>query len=172
MGGYLVTLRSVRARSTFVVVALLVMMVPRMEAVADSACWTYSKAERKFARLTNEARTAIGLRKLRLDPELSRVARKHTQEMVDFGDLYHTPASVLGKRVTRWKKLGENVGRGGDVSAIQTAFINSAVHEANILKPGYRHVGIGTKRANGYLWVTVVFEARKDPGTTLSMPKC
>jgi uncharacterized protein YkwD len=45
-------------------------------------------------------------------------------------------------------------------------------HRANILKGKYRYFGIGHKKSGGWLWVTVVFESRKDPGTTLSMPSC
>jgi len=33
-------------------------------------------------------------------------------------------------------------------------------------------VGVGALKAKGFLWVTVVFQATKDPGTTLWMPKC
>lgn len=92
--------------------------------------------------------------------------------MIADGALTHTSGITLGKRVTRWRKLGENVGRGDGVAIIQATFMNSAIHKSNIMKPGFRHVGIGAKRADGYLWVTVVFESRRDPGTTLSMPKC
>lgn len=161
-----------RGRPVLLACLVVVTALPATVGAADSTCWSYSKSERKFARLTNEARVAAGLGKLSLDPELSRVARKHTSEMISDGALSHTPVSVLGKRVTRWRKLGENVGRGDGVSIIQATFMGSTVHKDNILKPGFRHVGVGTKRADGYLWVTVVFESKRDPGTTLAMPKC
>jgi uncharacterized protein YkwD len=137
-----------------------------------ATCWTSSTSEKKFAKLTNAAREAAGLVKLKLDPELSKVARKHTKEMIDAGDLFHTPDDVLGKRVTRWVKLGENVGRGPTVDLLQEAFMESVTHKENILKPGYRFIGVGTKVVDESMWVTVIFEARKNPGTTLNMPSC
>jgi hypothetical protein len=33
-------------------------------------------------------------------------------------------------------------------------------------------VGVGAKKAHGWLWVTVVFQASRNPGTRLYMPKC
>lgn len=143
-----------------------------LTAAEDSKCWSYREDERTFKKLTNEARVLEGLVKLKLDPELSRVARKHTKEMIVAGELYHTPPKIFGARVTRWKKLGENVGRGTGVLALQDAFMQSLVHRDNILKPGYRYMGVGTRWVEDVLWVTVVFEARNNPGTTLKMPKC
>ena len=81
-------------------------------------------------------------------------------------------AESLGRRVTRWRVLGENVGFGGDVRSLHKAFMESPAHRDNILFDRYRHVGVGVKRSGGLMWVTVVFEASKDPGTRLSMPSC
>lgn len=50
--------------------------------------------------------------------------------------------------------------------------MESPAHRDNILFDRYRHVGVGVKRSGGLMWVTVVFEASKDPGTRLSMPSC
>jgi hypothetical protein len=137
-----------------------------------SRCWSYRDAERKFAKLTNAARSRIGHRKLRLDKQLSRVARVHTSEMVERTLLFHTPSNVLGRRVTRWTTLGENVGFGGSTDALQKAFMNSPEHRANILYSPFRHVGIGTRKKDGLMWVTVIFQRSRDPGTRLSMPRC
>jgi uncharacterized protein YkwD len=139
---------------------------------ADSTCWDYRRAERGFARKMNSEREDAGLGKLRLDPELSKAARVHTNEMTRRNELYHTPSSTLGRRVTDWIVLGENVGVGGTVSSLHEAFMNSQGHRDNVLYPTYRHVGIGTKEAHGRLWVTIIFEAVTDPGTRLKMPSC
>src|SRR5688500_8474530 len=91
---------------------LLVMLAPASTstAVACSEGWSFRATETGLAELINRSRKTLGKRSLRLDPELSRAARKHTAEMIRKNTLYHTPLSVLGKRVTRWYKLGENVG--------------------------------------------------------------
>lgn len=139
---------------------------------SDSSCWDYRTTEKSFARKMNLARNAAGIGRLKLDPELSKAARKHTKEMASRDSLYHTPSKVLGRRITRWRMLGENVGVGGTVDSLHQAFMSSPAHEDNILHSAFRHVGIGVRKAGERLWVTVIFESRRDPGTTLHMPSC
>lgn len=139
---------------------------------ADSECFRYSRAERKFARVTNRARTRLGIDKLKLDPELSRVAGFHTRRMAKHTALYHTADWRLARRVTRWRVLGENIGVGNTVLSLQQAFMASPSHRDNVLRRTFAHLGVGTKRKNGRLWVTLVFESRRNPGTRLRMPSC
>ena len=134
-------------------------------------CWEWHPAEFGFRDKINQSRVAHGRSPVRLDRELSRVARRHTWDMVSQQKLYHTPEDVLKKRVTRWLILGENVGRGGSVDSLHRAFMESGPHRENILYRPFNHVGIGTVRdKNGLLWVTIILEAYEDPGTTLWMP--
>lgn len=109
---------------------------------------------------------------LSLDPELSKVARLHTKEMIRQNLLYHTKESDLVHRVTGWSTLGENVGVGGTVDSLEQAFLASPGHRANILYTQYRNVGIGVDEALGQMWVTVLFESTNNPGTPLRMPRC
>lgn len=139
---------------------------------ADNTCWNYKQAERGFARKINEARIAGGIAKLSLDPELSKVARKHTREMWTADSLHHTASDALRRRVTNWIALGENVGVGGTVSSLHQAFMDSPGHRENILLTTFRHVGVGVAQKDGRMWVTVIFQAVSDPGTTLPMPTC
>lgn len=145
---------------------------PASAATNGSTCWSSKRAERLFTKKMNLARSATGLREVRLDPELSKVARVHTREMVEAKKLHHTPSKKLSRRVTNWVTLGENVGAGNTVTSLHRAFMASPGHRDNILHSAYNHVGVGTRRAHGRLWVTIVFEARTDPGTTLAMPRC
>lgn len=153
------------------ITVLLAGVFPSGPAQAGS-CWDYKRAERRMAKKINGARNRAGDRRLRLDPQLSRVARKHTREMLNRRVLYHTPSDVLGRRVTRWRSLGENIGAAGGVKRLYRLFMNSPTHRAITLTNSFRHMGIGTKRRGGRLWTTVVFESRRDPGTRLSMPSC
>lgn len=137
-----------------------------------TSCWSSNSEERRFARLMSGERQAKGLNGLKLDPEVSLAARKHSQEMVDKDLLHHTPPSKLAARITQWTKLGENVGVGDGVDALHEAFMASKVHRDNIMKKAFRFVGVGVVRSDGELWVTVIFEARKNPGTSMSMPSC
>ena len=134
-------------------------------------CWAWHEAERGFLEKINGSRVAHGRSPVRLDRELSRVARRHTWDMLGRQTLYHTPEDTLRRRVTKWLILGENVGRGGGVDSLHRAFMESEPHRENVLYRPFNHVGIGTVRdESGLLWVTILLEAYEDPGTTLEMP--
>lgn len=139
---------------------------------SSSSCWYFKPSEKGFARKMNQARVAAGLRKLRLDPELSKVSRVHTAEMFKADLLHHATSAQLTRRVTNWSVLGENVGVGGTVASLHDAFMNSPAHKANILLTGYNHVGVGVAKKNGRMWVTVTFAKSPNPGTSLKMPRC
>lgn len=139
---------------------------PVTTASAGFDCYRYKDSEREFAQKINLARTAAGVGQVRLDKQLSRVARRHAWEMDSKNSLYHTPSSILRWRVTNWRSLGENVGYGGSVASLHQAFMSSPAHRANVLG-GYRHVGVGVHTDKGAIWVTIIFESRADPGTTL-----
>ncbi len=136
-------------------------------APALAACGSPSSMDKSFASKINTARKAAGKGSLKLDPQLSKAARVHTKEMVNKNLLHHTPTDTLKRRVTNWRELGENVGVGGTVASLHTAFMNSAAHRSNILYSGFRYVGIGAIKKGGRLWVTVIFESRADPGSPL-----
>ncbi|HYP24684.1 MAG TPA: CAP domain-containing protein [Actinomycetota bacterium] len=164
-----------RAVIGFTATALFVGAAPAITAGAQTkqgGCWDVKGAERGFAKRINDVRGVARAGTLRLDPELSRAARLHTREMVKQQKLYHTPSDKLSKRVTNWTVLGENVGVGGDVQSLHDAFMASPGHAKNVLYDSFRHVGIGTIKSRGQLWVTVIFEAETNPGTTLNMPSC
>ena len=148
---------------------VLAALIPATSA-SSATCWSYSTKERSFSKKINKARDRHDVGRLKLDPELSKVAMKQTKTMIDKNLLHHTPN--LGNRVTRWRMLAENVGYGGTVGSLHTMFMRSSGHKKNILNGQYKFVGVGAKKARGYLWVTVVFQATRNPGTTLYMPKC
>jgi uncharacterized protein YkwD len=138
----------------------------------DNACYKFTTAERSFAAKMNQERKSRGLGAMRMDPELGRVAMRHTKEMSSASTLVHTTTPQLTRRVTNWATLGENVGVGSTVGTLHAAFMNSPAHKDNILYNTYNHVGVGVKKESGRMWVTVIFQARENPGTRLSMPSC
>ena len=139
---------------------------PATTASAGFDCYNFKNSEKEFAQKINLARSAAGVGRLRLDKQLSRVARRHAWEMDSKNSLYHTPSSVLRWRVTNWNHLGENVGYGGSVASLHQAFMNSPAHRQNVLG-GFRHVGVGVHTDKDVMWVTIIFESRADPGTRL-----
>ena len=137
-----------------------------------SECWRIKPSERAFAKRINRARDNNGRGRLRADPELAKAARSHTHGMARKTSLYHTPQPRLGRKVTNWMVLGENVGVGGSVSELHRAFMQSPGHRENVLYSSYTYVGVGVVERAGRMWVTVTFESRSDPGTTQRMPRC
>ncbi len=148
------------------------LLLPVASAPAHAACYDYRRAEKRFARKINNSRQNHGLSRLRLDPELSKVAKVHTKDMIQRGGLFHQSSSLLDRRITNWALLGENVGRGSGVTSLHGAFMGSAPHRTNVLNSRFRYVGAGVLRRDGQMWVTIIFEATENPGTTLDMPGC
>lgn len=139
---------------------------------SDNPCYKFKATERAFASSMNSERSERGLGRMKLDPELSQAARKHTREMKSTSTLAHTTTTQLTRRVTNWVTLGENVGVGSQVSSLHSAFMDSPAHKDNILHSAFNNVGVGVGKGEGRMWVTVIFEAKNNPGTRLSMPKC
>jgi uncharacterized protein YkwD len=156
-------------------VSIFAALLPVTNAAASSRSWRcyhYSAAERAFARRTNRARAAHGLPRVYMDRQLSATATKHNNYMVNKTLLYHTSNSQFYSWVTRWSMLGENVGEGGGIASLQYAFMHSPEHRANILERRFKFIGIGVRRRNGLMWVTVQFESANNPGTSLRAPLC
>lgn len=135
--------------------ALVVALVPLGVSTVASAD---SGAESSFLSAINSARANAGLAPLQMDGSLRAHARAHTADMIAAGDYFHSTNGELQSAAgSGWTKLGENVGRGGSVSSLHNAFMNSSSHRANILGD-YNYVGIGADWSDtGVLYVTVVF---------------
>ena len=118
-----------------------------------------SSQESRFTYLTNHERSSRGLRTLQVASDLVAIARRHSEQMADRGDIYHN--NNLQNEVSgNWTELGENVGKGPSVDSIHKAFMDSAPHRANILRSSFNQVGIGTVVRNGTIYVTEVFAKR------------
>ncbi|MBZ4322535.1 CAP domain-containing protein [Streptomyces huiliensis] len=100
--------------------------------------------------LTNARRTAAGLRPLSGDPRLTAAAQAHSADMAARG--YHAHVSPDGGRP--WdravaagsvhRSIGENVACGQRSPAeVVEGWMNSPGHRANILAPGFTHLGVG-----------------------------
>ncbi len=152
------------------VVVLSLCLTAASAGAGGGSCYRHSKKDRALARKTNAARANADVRKVSLDPHLSRVAKRQARAMARKSTLYHTPS--LGSLITGWRALAENVGYSSSVKSVHRAFMRSPSHKANLLRASYRHLGIGVQEKGAYVWAVAVFESRKNPGTTLSMPSC
>lgn len=117
-------------------------------------------AEARFLQLLNTARAGANLNLLTLDPAATTIARGWSGSMAAAGVLSHNPnlASAISAQVTpNWTHIGENVGEGYDVDALNAALWASAPHRANILG-AYDRVGVGVVvGGDGAIWVTFDF---------------
>ncbi len=107
--------------------------------------------------LTNEARTANGVETLEPDENLAQAARHHAAEMAGLGYFSHTSPiaenTTLSRRVARSGSfigtLGENLALVGETDTAQATtvgWLESPGHRANLLNPGFTHVGFGAAR--------------------------
>ena len=115
-----------------------------------------SSAE-QFLALTNQARAAAGLSSLRIDTNVSAYALTHSQQMASQLTLFHTTDWLTALSGATWRVAGENVGAGDTLAHIQTAFLNSSSHRANILNRNFTRVGIGVYTDANATWITVLF---------------
>jgi uncharacterized protein YkwD len=139
--------------------------------VAPAAHADTGSEEADFLALTNQLRSSLGIQSLTPQSQLTSVARQWSAKMAGDGTISHNP-SLTSQAPSNWTQLGENVGMGGAVGAIQTAFINSPHHYENLANGAYNYVGIGVVHgANGTIFVTVDFMAAPAAGGGTSAPK-
>jgi uncharacterized protein YkwD len=126
---------------------------------AQGATSTSLRPRHRMLVATNASRTNHALHRVWINREMSSLARKHSLAMANQNTLFHTkdPSSYYLKGI-KWSYWGENVGvTGGTVRDLESAFMASAPHRANILHSSFHHVAIGAVRVDGTLWVTVFF---------------
>jgi len=132
-----------------------------------------ASADYDFLSKVNASRADHGLPALTMVSDLHSLATSWSAHMAAGGcgggeDICHNPN--LTSDVSNWQAVGENVGVGPSVDAIETAFMNSPEHRANILDPDYTEIGIGTAVGkDGRLYVTQDFRQPMH-STTASAP--
>lgn len=100
--------------------------------------------------LTNAERAAAGLPPLSHDRPLTNAAQAHSADMVarafyshtspDGSEPWHRAAAAGSTR----RSIGENIACGQRSAAeVVRGWMNSPGHRANILKPGFTHMGVG-----------------------------
>ena len=114
---------------------------------------TRSTAENSLLRAVNATRTAHGLQPLSLDTTLTRAARAHSLEMLHGG--YFAHGDLHGRMVAfhvRGPFVGENLAWGNgsfaSASTVISEWLRSPEHRANLLRPGFTRIGIGTTQGS------------------------
>ena len=111
-----------------------------------------------FAKM-NQARVNHGLKRLKMQPGLVRIARAWSGHLEAENELSHRgnlTARINAVVTKNWRAWGENVGVGGDVAGLHQAFMQSDAHRHNVLGK-WDYVGIGVVRDGAQIWVTFDF---------------
>jgi uncharacterized protein YkwD len=124
---------------------------------------TPTAAELALLQAMNEARHAHGLAPLRIDPRLQRTARRHSSAMLRTDTFSHGAFAARIRRAgVRARRVGENlawaVGALSEAHAIVNLWLASPEHRANLLRAGYRTVGVGERAGSfsGYSGAVVI----------------
>ena len=118
---------------------------------------SHRAARHRLLCLLNLVRRAYRLRLLRDNGRLTRAAAEHSRSMVRERFFAHTEPGGIGLRqrlmsvryIPRRRpwEAGENIGFGdglaGTPLAITIAWLNSASHWANMVRPSFREIGLG-----------------------------
>ncbi len=121
--------------------------------MAAPASGGLSPSEKALLSVMNESRAAHRLPPFKVDPRLELAARAHTRDMVErryfdhgpFADRmvrYRVQGRVMAENIAWWP--GYSIAR-----AVVRMWLKSSEHRANLLRPGFRRVGIAA--LNGLL---------------------
>ena len=116
-----------------------------------------SDFEQRVVELTNAERAKQGLPALKIDTELSKVARIKSEDMQknNYFDhnspTYGSPFDMMKKFGISYTSAGENIAQGQRTpEEVVQAWMNSAGHRANILNNGFTHIGVGYVESGNY----------------------
>lgn len=112
--------------------------------------------EKEVFELINKQRTNNGLKELKVDEELQRVARIKAQDMVDNNYFSHTsptygsPFQMLNSFKISYKTAAENIAGNSSNTGAVNSWMNSSGHKSNILNSSYNYTGIGVVSSKKY----------------------
>ena len=120
-------------------------------------------AELALLQAMNEARHAHGVAPLRIDGRLQRTAGRHSLAMLRTNTFSHGAfARRIRRAGVRARRIGENlawaVGALAEAHSVVNLWLASPEHRANLLRPGYRTVGVGERVGTfgGYAGAAVI----------------
>lgn len=116
-----------------------------------------SDHELEVVRLVNVRRESAGLKPLKADAELSRIARLKSRDMCDKKYFSHTsptygsPFQMMKDFGISYRYAGENIAMGQRTpSEVVSAWMNSPGHRANILNASFTKIGVGYVSTGNY----------------------
>ncbi|MCF6136267.1 CAP domain-containing protein [Pseudalkalibacillus berkeleyi] len=105
--------------------------------------------EQQMLDLVNQERQKAGVAPLKADPELTKMARVKSQDMIDNNyfdhnsPTYGSPFDMMDQFGIEYQTAGENIAGNSSVQGAHTSLMNSDGHRKNILGSQYTKIGIG-----------------------------
>lgn len=126
---------------------------------------TVKAIEKRVIELTNQQRQRYGLKPLKHNWELSRVARYKSEDMRDSRYFSHTsptygsPFKMIRDFAIPFTAAGENIAMGQRTAEqVVNGWMNSSGHRANILNERFTEIGVGyAKNSYGRTYWTQMF---------------
>ncbi|MFC4559009.1 SafA/ExsA family spore coat assembly protein [Virgibacillus kekensis] len=113
--------------------------------------------ERQVVKYTNQYRQQNGLAPVKVDWQLSRVARYKSRDMRDQGYFSHnsptygSPFKMMRDFNIHYTRASENIAAGQPTAkAVVDAWMNSSGHRRNILDANVTHIGVGYAEGGSY----------------------
>lgn len=131
--------------------------------------------EFQFLDRINALRASRGLPALTMTTAATDVARVHARNMAAAGSIWHSDLRAIAAPAFgtyNWYKVGENVGRGGDVTSIFNALVASSSHLRNMVDPQFQVIGIGVAEVPGGLYTSHFFGHIKSSVAVRPRPNC
>lgn len=115
-----------------------------------------AEAASELLRLANEERRELGLSIMTAREDVTDVARSHSQEMADTGELRHNDAYFSDEQRERLdaKGRGENVAYNASIADAHRQLMASDEHRTILLDPGFAIAGFAAVHDGRYWWIT------------------
>jgi uncharacterized protein YkwD len=158
-------MKLLRMTATVVLALALAPLGPGWSQEKKADKFELSADEKKLLELTNAEREKEKLQPLKPNPLLVQAARAHAANMAKQEKLEHvldgkTPAQRVRATGYVYTEVAENIswGEGVSLQEVMRGWMKSPLHRDNILKPGFREIGLAAFRSpKGELWCVQVF---------------
>lgn len=138
------------------------LIYPEQKISVPSKSTADTSIQNEILKLVNNERSKQGLNPLKLNWEVSRVAKVKAEDMAHEGYFSHTsptygtPFEMLKHYGIVYRTAGENIAAGQpNAQEVMEAWMNSTGHRANILNAKYTDLGVGYATGGSYktYWV-------------------
>ena len=115
-----------------------------------------TRDEEQMLELLNKERISNGLKPLKINFKLVKVARAKSQDMINeeyfshYSPNYGSPFDMMKQLNINYYLAGENIAGAPQVEQAHQSLMNSPSHKENILHPEFTHVGIGIINGGPY----------------------